>query len=226
VAEPLDKRRDGGPKKNRRQAIVDSLKRCMVSKGYAETTLTDLAEAAGISVSHLLYYYPSKERVLIDLNDQVSARSSAGHTRHRDEPPEERIHILADNVFVRGTFQSGELGIVRQLTGLADHQPELKARITALSDQSLAYLEDLFSKTPRQPGLSAAEAAEIAAATWIGLINNNAYDARLDESRARRLFRKTLFYLANLDPNPAASVTAHAAQRRPRSRKPPPTGDI
>jgi AcrR family transcriptional regulator len=186
--------------KNRRGAIVAALRRCMLTKGYAETSLTDLANAADMSVSHLLYYYPSKDAVLLDLSDQVNARIWTDVTAFGDEPPEERIHVLVDNVFVRGAFEKSELGLVRELMALSTHRPELQAKLQAYSGKMMGYLEDLFSKVPRQPGLSALDAAEVAGATWIGLVTNSDYDERLNHSRARRLFRRTLLLLANLDP--------------------------
>jgi len=61
------RRSPNGSAARARVAIVDALKRCMVAQGYADTSLSDLARTAGISVSHFLYYYPSKDAVLIDL---------------------------------------------------------------------------------------------------------------------------------------------------------------
>lgn len=74
----------------------------------------------------------------------------------------------------------------------------------------VGYLTDLFDQVPRQPGLSAPDAAEIAAALWMGLVNNSEYDATLNDSRAERLFSRTVFSLAGID--------APAARRAPRIR--------
>ena len=40
----------------------------------------------------------------------------------------------------------------------------------------------------------------------MGLVINTDYDARLDNSRARGLFRRSLFSLANLDPAGALAL--------------------
>ena len=50
--------------RDRRGKIVTALYRCMAKKGYAATTLCDIAEEAGMTSSHLLYYYPGKEAIL------------------------------------------------------------------------------------------------------------------------------------------------------------------
>jgi AcrR family transcriptional regulator len=209
--------------KNRRVAIVSALRRCMLEKGYAETSLTDLAKAAQMSVSHLLYYYPSKEAVLLDLSIQLNEQILFDIGAHREEPPEERIHVLVDNVFVHGAISRGELGLIREIIALSTHRPALRASLEEYSRKLIGYLEDLFSKTPRQPGLSAEDAAEIAGALWMGLVINTDYDERLDNSRARRLFRRSLFSLANLDPTRALAVEAApppaAAPSKLRARK-------
>jgi AcrR family transcriptional regulator len=215
--------------KNRRALIVAALRRCMISKGYAETSLTDLAKAAQMSVSHLLYYYASKEAVLLDLSMQLNEQILLDIGAHHQEPPEERIHVLVDNVFVHGAITRGELGLVREIIALSTHRPALRASLENYARRMIDYLEDLFSKTPRQPGLSAVDAAEIAGALWIGLVINTDYDARLDNNRARRLFRRSLLSLANLDPSlsfvvktpvPSSVATDAPPASKPRVRKP------
>jgi AcrR family transcriptional regulator len=94
---------------NRRAAIVSALRRCMLEKGYAETSLTDLAKAANMSVSHLIYYYPSKEAALLDLSRQLNEQVLFDVGSHRDEPPQDQIRVLVDNVFVRGAISRDEL---------------------------------------------------------------------------------------------------------------------
>jgi AcrR family transcriptional regulator len=200
----------GPDARNRRAEIVAALRRCMIEKGYAETSLTDLAKAANMSVSHLLYYYPGKEAVLHDVSDEINTRILTDVTSYRDEPLEERIHVLADNVFVRGAIDRAELCIVREIMALGSHRPELRERLRAFNEVMVEYLEDLFAKAPRQPGVSATDAAEIIASLWIGLVTRVDYDDRVSSSRARRLFRQTLLSLANLD----------AARPASRPRKP------
>lgn len=191
----------------------------MLAKGYAETSLTDLANSAEMSVSHLLYYYPSKEAVLLDLSDQINDRIWTDVTAYRDEPPEERIHVLVDNVFVHGAIHKSELGLVRELMALSTHRPELQARLSAYNSKMMGYLEDLFSKVPRQPGMSAIDAAEIAGSLWIGLVTNADYDQRLNPSGARRLFRRSLLLLANLEGHVAVAGGVNPAPANRRSRK-------
>src|ERR1700722_13253130 len=84
----------------RRADIVDALRRRIIEKGYAQTSLADIATAAGISPSHLLYYFPNKEAVLEELCDQVLDRLYQTVNATRNESAEERIHLLVSNVFI------------------------------------------------------------------------------------------------------------------------------
>jgi AcrR family transcriptional regulator len=200
---------------SRHEVIVNALRRCMRLKGYAETSLTELAKAAGMSVSHLLYYFPGKEEVLEELCDDVLGRLRTGITAHQNEPPEERIHVLVDQVFVRHGLEREEFGIALELVALSLHRPTIRKKLTQYNRSVIAYLQDLFSAVPRQAGLSAEDAAEIAGALWMGLFTNSNYDPMLDDGRARRLFRRTLFALANI---PNLHSTHALASGRGRSK--------
>jgi len=112
---------------NRRAAIVSALRRCMLEKGYAEASLTDLAKAANMSVIHLLYYYLSKEAALLDLSRQLNEKVLFDVGSHWAEPPEDQIRVLVDNVFVHGAISRDELGPVREIIALSTHRPALRA---------------------------------------------------------------------------------------------------
>lgn len=171
----------------------------MVEKGYADTTLTDLASASDMTVSHVLYYYTGKEAVLLELCDEIHSRLLEQVTAAREDPPEERIHVLVHNLFLPGVLGRDEMGLVPELVALSTHRSELRQRLAAFSREMAAYLEDLFAETPRHPGLSAREAADIASAMWMGMFSNLEFSDNMKSGDARKLFRRTLLSLANLD---------------------------
>jgi len=203
----------------RRSAIVEALKRCMIAHGYADTTLSDLAKEAGISVSHFLYYYPSKEAVLLELCSEVLDQSAAEVTAYANEPLEERIHVLVDHLFGRSPVALGDLGIVQELISLSLHRPAVRRKLAQNHATLMAYLEDLFEKSPRQPGVSASEAATIAGAMWQGLFTNSLYakDLASEEGRERQLFRRSLFALANIRDIHAGATSPYPLARGVRN---------
>ena len=124
---------------------------------------------------------------------------------HSHKSPDGRIRALVDNLFIRGAVRRQELSIIRELNALATHRSELRLVLRAFNAKMMAYLADLYSHVPRQAGLSALDAAELVAATWMGLMNNSDYDDKLSDSRARRLFYRSLLSLAGLDVSSPAS---------------------
>ena len=59
---------------NRRESILEAFHDCILKKGYAKTTLRDVARTAGMTASHLLYYFAGKDAILEHYFDVVSRR--------------------------------------------------------------------------------------------------------------------------------------------------------
>jgi AcrR family transcriptional regulator len=210
---------DSAKFKDRRQAIVAALRGCMLTRGYAETRLTDLARAAGISVSHFLYYFESKEQVLEEVCDGIVEQTLTEIAAFRDEPPAERIHVLVDHVFIRSVVARSELGVVLELVALSMHRPAIREKLNRYNRGMMAYLTDLFEQVPRKPGVSPREAADVAAAIWMGLLTNSQYDSCLDDNRARRLFRRSLFDLANIHSYDSPAIPVDTVRKKSRTRR-------
>ena len=196
----------GNDTSDRRVVIFRSLWRLMLDKGYAGTSLTDVAKEAGISPSHLVYYFSTKDEILVELFE-VIADAVSTVTAHGDEPPVEQCHLLASYAFFEPILGPSERSIVLEMTGIAVHNPRLRTRHQQFVRQTMGYLTDLFAKTPRAFGLSAEDAAFLALSIWMGLITNSYFYDEFSQSRARALFRQQLLLLAGLtDP----SVTSEA----------------
>jgi len=85
-------RRPGSKKRERE--IVDAAAEIFRRRGYAETSVQDVADAVGILKGSLYYYIDSKEdllyRVLIEVHDD--ARGIVDEVAQMDAPPLERLH--------------------------------------------------------------------------------------------------------------------------------------
>lgn len=184
----------------RQAAIVEALDRCMQERGYAHTSLNDLAAAAGMSPSHLLYYYSGKEEVLEVYFRAAEATILAEVTAHAGDAPEDRIDHLAAFWFGGWMKNRLELGTVLELFGQAVRRRPLRVVKSRFDRRMKAYLADLFSKTPRLICSSTEDAAESAFALFIGLIATTYFDERLHVARARNLYREGLRRLAGLPP--------------------------
>ncbi len=79
---------DGGPKSERtRQRILDAAARTFRDKGYAGTTLNDIAVAALLRAGSIYYHFDSKEKLLEEVLDIGIARVSAAVKRAIDALP-------------------------------------------------------------------------------------------------------------------------------------------
>src|SRR5208283_2688922 len=119
------------PLSGRRGAIVNALRHLIQEKGYAEITLTYLAKRSGMSVSHFLYYFPSKEAVLEELCQGLLKNFLAYVDSHRSNTPVERIENLVRLIFSKQTFARSEFGFMIEILALSRHYP----RVSKLFDE-------------------------------------------------------------------------------------------
>ncbi len=175
-----------------------------------------------MSVSHFLYYFPSKEAVLEELCQGLLKNFLIYVDSHRSNSPVERIENLVRLIFSKQTFPRSEFGFMIEILALSRHYP----RVSKLFDEYTAgmndYLIDLFRQVPRTPGVSAEDAATIAAAIWGGLLYNALFDKSLKDERARALFRQMLYRLAGLDPDKPEKNVRLAPPRKAARKAPKP----
>jgi len=180
----------------RRRAIVKALRGLILTKGYAETSLSDLSQAAGMSVSHILYYFESKESVLEELCRNLASRLVAEITSKRDDPPELRLANLADYIFA-GTSEEHRLTV--EMLAVSMHHAKIRKIISDLNRELTAHLTRLFQQVSRPSGISAEDSAECARAVLTGLLNNSQFAPRLDQRHARRVYQQSLLNILGVD---------------------------
>jgi AcrR family transcriptional regulator len=71
-----------------RDRIVDAAVDLLAAKGFRGTTIAELAEQVGTTHSNLLYYFGSKERLLLDVVAERERREGSGYyaALQSDEP--------------------------------------------------------------------------------------------------------------------------------------------
>ena len=76
-----------------RDAILDAAIRCFASKGYAATTIKDLASEAQVNSALMYYYFVDKQTLYRETLRHVAQRlgDSAGRRLDEDLPPDEAI---------------------------------------------------------------------------------------------------------------------------------------
>jgi AcrR family transcriptional regulator len=191
--------------RDRRGKIIAALYRCMAKKGYAATTLCDIAEEAGMTSSHLLYYYPGKEAILEEFFKSVTKRVEKQMQELADREPVERIDAIADLFLSPTGMRKADQGVILDLYGQAVQNKSMR-RLKVAHDRRIKDLfVNLFSQQPTAPGLNPESCAQIAYAAMFGLHGSSFYDSQLGAAQANRLFKQTLFQLAGLDPSSAVA---------------------
>jgi AcrR family transcriptional regulator len=208
----------GRDESDRRIVIIRALWRLMLEKGYASTSLTDVAKKAGLSPSHLAYYFPTKDAIVLQLYDALQD-SLLSITAHQNEPPVEQCHLLATYAFLEPVMDVDDRTIALELTGIAVHNRRFQRRNSEYSTKMHAYLKNLFSKTPRAFNLSAGDAALLAGSMWMGLLTNSFFYKGFDRARARALFRQSLLMLAGLSDQQAVVANRRGAESAPNRRR-------
>ena len=196
---------DAADARDRRGRIVRALYNCMSKKGYAATTLSDVAEEAGMSSSHLLYYYPGKEAILEAFFKAVTRGIEAEIAKLSGYDPAARIEAIADLFLSPTKLRKIDQGVMLDLYGQAVQNKAMrKVRIT--HDRRIRDMfVELFRSVPGFSDSEADDAGQLAYAQLVGLRANSFYDSQLSTTQANRLFKQALLRLAGL-PNPALTI--------------------
>lgn len=110
-----------------RERILAAALTAFADRGVAATSLDSVAAAVGVRKQTLLYWFPSKERLLLEVIDTVVAElgaligSAALHARSRGGRPPvlaDRLRAVVDAVFRLGSTRPELLALVREVIRL------------------------------------------------------------------------------------------------------------
>ena len=180
----------------------------MQAKGYAHTSLNDVAAAAGMSPSHLLYYFSGKQAMLEMYFRAAERTILAEVTAQAHARPEARIDHLADFFFGGWIRGNADQRTALELFTQAVHHKTLRQIRSRFDKRLKAYLADVFRQCPRLISASADDAAQEAYGLLLGLVATSYFDERLTLARSHDLFCAGARRLAGLPP-----------ARRPRRKR-------
>lgn len=173
---------------DRRARIVQALHRCIREKGYASTSLTDIAIRAAMSPSHIRYYFDGKDAIL-EYYLQITCDDIVRDIRAiEDEDPLGWLRKFSDYYIRNPRISAVGLGVMVEIFGVSVHQPRLREIKTAYDEQIRAVLTDFFERAGDSTSVPAPMAAEIIQALEAGLKYNAVFEARYDPSKATAAF--------------------------------------
>jgi AcrR family transcriptional regulator len=179
-------------KQRTRQSIIDVAVRLFAERGYAETTLVEIAEVAEISPSTFFNYFPSKVDIVFGLMDAV-IESARGRVLGRPDGESASQAVLAwvadDLIAVERPYSEALRSIPRIVDSDADLRSEERLRFARLEDVlATAFARDI-GESP--DGLRARVMATIAVRgmvdVWNAWYQQHSSDADFDPADALAL---------------------------------------
>ncbi len=131
-----------GLRARKKQATSTALQRSAIDlfleRGYDETTVQDITDAAGVSQRTFFRYYPTKDAVLLT---EHSRREDALAAFLADRPDDEPIgHLTAAAVELLAADVAGQVELVRVQTRVNDTVPALADRFSGHHDRLAAIV--------------------------------------------------------------------------------------
>lgn len=133
-------------KQERERRILSAARRLFDRKGYANTSMEEVADRAGLAVGTLYNYFSSKDQLLLAISRSDTARLLKIGERILGDPPEDPTEAIAalTEVMVQG-ITAGERRLWRELFVASIAAPDtLGARLFALDMRLIAQLTTML----------------------------------------------------------------------------------
>ncbi|MGV0850387.1 TetR/AcrR family transcriptional regulator [Mycolicibacterium phlei] len=159
----------------REQQILDAAETLLESRGYADMTVGDIAQAAGLTRGALYFYFGSKQEVLTALVARISQalRETAGAARVDDGPVDDAI----TGALERTAALWREHGVVmRMAVDLASTVPDIDRLWADAARVSTEAITEVLRRAGVPDGAGPGDAPALAAALcW--MIERSFYQA-------------------------------------------------
>jgi AcrR family transcriptional regulator len=186
----------------RSRVLLKAFHDCVIEKGYGKTTLAEVARAAGMSPSHLQYYFRGKDAILDQYFRDIADRIVERIEGFRSEPPRRQLELLAELFFAGKALTRSEIGLMHECFGIAVHDERLRATKSEFDRYCKAYLEEVIQQLPLRGFDSARDTAEVVFAQLFGLRTAVYFDDDLDLPRALAIFKASIERLTGAGEEP------------------------
>ncbi|MBI1329746.1 MAG: TetR family transcriptional regulator [Alphaproteobacteria bacterium] len=194
AAERVEKSAD-----SRRRKIASALGRCIRTKGFSATTLTDIAIAAEMSPNLLRYYFETKEEILEYYYRLMSDRLMASILKIERATPEQWLAEFCAFSIGSGTDRAA-LSLLIETFAVAMHHEGLN-KLKARYDNFMARIyREFFQWAGTANGMAAHDAAQLARTIELGIKLGAVFQKDFNARQAESVFLAEMRRLAGLAP--------------------------
>lgn len=158
-------------KLERERRILAAARRLFDRKGFADTSMEEVAGRAGLAVGTLYNYFPSKDQLLFAISRSDTEQLVKVGERILADPPDDPVEAIAalTEVMVQG-ITAGERRLWRELFVAAIAAPDtLGARLFALDMRLIAQLTTLLDLLKARGAVDASVDSSRAAGLFYGI---------------------------------------------------------
>jgi AcrR family transcriptional regulator len=183
---------------DRRVRIANAMDNCIRDKGYAATSLTDIAVKAAMSPSHIRYYFDGKAEILefyLDAMCEEIVREISALARRT---PAQWLDDFTAYFFSNPAMTRDSVAVLVEVFATAVHNPKL-ARIKIKYDDFIrkTFLE-FFRWAGCAEGVTPADAAYMAAALDSGMKFNAVFQKDFSREKAAKIFLSEMRRMAGI----------------------------
>ncbi len=152
--------------KERRTEIADGLFRCIATRGYANTTVRDIAREAGVGLGLITHYFESKDEILYTLADHIFEQYQENFIRffesHSDKPPKELLKLGIKFMFVDIAGDRNLIAVFQELINLSRHDKDLHISLRKLYKRYRETVAGFLGECARGSNVSDVEIKKLA----------------------------------------------------------------
>jgi len=182
----------------RRARIAEALNICIQEQGYAATSLTHIASRAGLSPSHLRYYFASKDDILEYFFERYCDQIMAEIMRIGRTTPEEWLENFSAYIIGTPRVNRGNVGAMVEIFGVALHHSKLAAAKERYDNFLRRVFLDFFLWAGTARGIDPNDAAYTGWSLEIGMKLNALFQRDFSHDRAGKVFISEMRRMAGL----------------------------
>ena len=184
---------------DRRVRIAEALNTCIQEQGYAATSLTHIASKAGLTPSHLRYYFASKDDILDYFFERYCDQIMAEIVRIRRTTPEEWLEKFSAYIIGTPRVNRASMGAMVEIFGVALHHQRLAAAKERYDSFLRRVFLDFFLWAGTARGVDPSDAAYTGWSLEIGMKLNSLFQRDFSHEKAGAVFLSEMRRMAGLD---------------------------